>query len=186
VGKQLHGAIVDAASQMTIELGWPGVTMAALAQRVGVSRQTVYNEIGNKSDLAEALVLSALYHYLELAETAFNAHPDNIVEGVRRAAKDLLTLATDDKLLTSTLAASHGGQSPLLSQLTTDAGGLLDAAQTLVMSRFETYDLAVTEDELAVAVDALVRLGLSTAMQPRGTPEQAADSLAWVADRLLA
>ncbi len=150
-----------------------------------MSRQTVYNEVGNKSDLAEALVLNALFHYLELAESAFSAHPDDVVEGIRQAARDLLTLAADDKLLTSTLAASHGTQSALLNQLTTDAGALIEAAQTMVIARFESYGLDMSDEDQAIAIEALVRLGLSTAMQPLSTPGEAADRLAWVASRLL-
>ena len=44
--------ILAAAAEMTAELGWSGVTMAAVAERVGVSRQTVYNEWGTRDRLA--------------------------------------------------------------------------------------------------------------------------------------
>ena len=41
--------VIDAgASALTTEDGWAQVTMARLADVVGVSRQTVYNEIGGK------------------------------------------------------------------------------------------------------------------------------------------
>ena len=49
--------ILATAAEMTAEVGWSGVTMAALAERVGVSRQTVYNEWGSRDRLAEAMVL---------------------------------------------------------------------------------------------------------------------------------
>ena len=44
----LRARIVAEASVLTTESGWSAVTMARLAERVGVSRQTVYNEIGTK------------------------------------------------------------------------------------------------------------------------------------------
>ena len=49
--------IVAAAAELTTASGWAQLTMAQLADLVGVSRQTVYNEIGGKPQLAEAMVL---------------------------------------------------------------------------------------------------------------------------------
>ena len=45
---------------MTASVGWASVTMGRLADAVGVSRQTVYNEIGTKPGLAEAMILREL------------------------------------------------------------------------------------------------------------------------------
>ncbi len=56
----MHERVVDAAVRLTAETGWSQVTMAKLADEVGVSRQTVYNEIGTKSGLAEAMILREL------------------------------------------------------------------------------------------------------------------------------
>ena len=41
----LRERIVSRAVALTAEVGWAGVTMARLADGVGVSRQTVYNEL---------------------------------------------------------------------------------------------------------------------------------------------
>jgi len=67
--------IVEAAVAMTTEAGWSGVTMAALADRVGVSRQTVYNEVGSKEGLAEAVILRELARFLAVVSAAFDRHP---------------------------------------------------------------------------------------------------------------
>ncbi len=52
----LRDQIVAAARRRTLAHGWNGITMARLADDVGVSRQTIYNEMGSKTHLAEALV----------------------------------------------------------------------------------------------------------------------------------
>ena len=52
----MRDRVVDAAIRVTTERGWAKVTMSRLADDVGVSRQTVYNEVGSKNDLAEAMV----------------------------------------------------------------------------------------------------------------------------------
>src|SRR4051794_26638863 len=45
-GPTLRERLVAAGVAFTTEQGWSQVTMARLAEAVGVSRQTVYNEIG--------------------------------------------------------------------------------------------------------------------------------------------
>ena len=47
----LRDRLLEAAVELTTTAGWAKVTMARLADEVGVSRQTVYNEIGTKNDL---------------------------------------------------------------------------------------------------------------------------------------
>ena len=49
-----------AAARFTAEHGWGALTMGKLADLVGVSRQTVYNELGGKPQLAEAMVMREL------------------------------------------------------------------------------------------------------------------------------
>ena len=58
--------MVAAAVRMNTTEGWSHVTMSRLAQAVGVSRQTVYNEIGSKPQLAEAMILRELDRFLEV------------------------------------------------------------------------------------------------------------------------
>jgi AcrR family transcriptional regulator len=71
--------IVEAAVSLTTEAGWARVTMAAIADRVGVSRQTVYNEVGTKPGLAEAMILHELDRFLGVVNLAFDAHPRDLV-----------------------------------------------------------------------------------------------------------
>ena len=86
-GRRTEGALrerlCDAAAELVTTVGWGRVTMARLAEVVGVSRQTVYNEIGTKNDLAEAVVLRELDRFLAGVTAAFDAHPGlaAVVEG---------------------------------------------------------------------------------------------------------
>jgi AcrR family transcriptional regulator len=47
-GGQHRQPIIAAAAELTTRSGWASVTMGRLADEVGVSRQTVYNEMGSK------------------------------------------------------------------------------------------------------------------------------------------
>src|SRR3546814_6214954 len=73
--------IIDGASTLTTEHGWAWVTMSKVAEHVGVSRQTVYNELGNQSALAEARILEELARFLDLVNHAFDEHPTEMEIG---------------------------------------------------------------------------------------------------------
>ncbi|WP_309504775.1 MULTISPECIES: TetR/AcrR family transcriptional regulator [Nocardioides] len=173
--------IVEAAVAMTTESGWSGVTMAALAERVGVSRQTVYNELGSKEGLAEAVILRELARFLSVVEAAFDAHPDVLVDAIRAATYGVLELAQDNKLLHAVVSATHGADTELLPLLTTHSQSLLEVAKAVVTERVTPYDLGLPTDRLEVAIDVVVRVVLSHVMQPSGPPAETADGIAWLA-----
>ena len=79
--------IVAAAVEMTTSSGWAAVTMARLADAAGVSRQTVYNEVGSKPALAETMILEELARFLQVVERAFDAEPDDLTRAIVTAAQ---------------------------------------------------------------------------------------------------
>jgi AcrR family transcriptional regulator len=177
--------IVEAAGSLTTELGWARVTMATVADRVGVSRQTVYNEVGTKPGLAEAMILHELDRFLGVVNLAFDAHRDDLVGAIRAATRDVLVLAQDNPLLHAVVSATHGADTELLPLLTTHAQSLLAAAKVVVAGRIEAYDVELDEQHLEAAIDVVVRVVLSHVMQPSAAPEATADDLAWIAARVL-
>jgi AcrR family transcriptional regulator len=177
--------IVEAAVAMTTESGWSAVTMGALAQRVGVSRQTVYNELGSKEGLAEAVILSELERFLAAVSAAFDAHPDVLVDAIRAATYAVLEHAGDNKLLHAVVSATHGADTELLPLLTTHAESLLAAAKAVVTERVVPYEPGLAGPQLDVAIDVVVRVVLSHVMQPSGSPAETADGIAWLAGRAL-
>jgi AcrR family transcriptional regulator len=182
----LRRRIIAAAVEMTARTGWSSVTMGRIAEEVGVSRQTVYNETGSKQALAEAMVLNELAGFLAVVEAAFDRHPDNPVACVRDATRGVLELAQDNMLLRAIVSTTHGGESELLPLLTTRADSLLTTAKTVIARRLAPFDLPLTRRELGAGVDVVVRVVLSHVMEPSDTPKRTADDVAWVAGRLLA
>ena len=65
--------------------------MARLADEVGVSRQTVYNEIGSKPRLAEAMILRELDRFLGVVTVAFDEHPTDLVAAIGAASEQVLS-----------------------------------------------------------------------------------------------
>ena len=185
----MRDRVVEAGVALTLEHGWARVTMGTVADRVGVSRQTVYNEVGTKAGLAEAMILHELDRFLGVVTEAFDAHPDHgpddLVEAIRAAARGVLELAQGNRLLHAVVSATHGADTELLPLLTTHAESLLAAAKVVVAERIAPYELDLDEDNLEAAIDMVVRVVLSHVMQPSGPPGRTADDIAWIAARVL-
>lgn len=181
----LRERIIEAASELTIEHGWSGVTMSELGARVGVSRQTIYNEVGNKPELAESLVLWELGHFLEAVNTGFDAHPDDLVEATREAVRRVLERAAVNPLLRAALTVSEGGDSGLLPLLTTDSASLAGAAAVVLELRVGKYDHGIDPLMLGALVDMIVRLVVSHVIRPSGPPEESSEVIAWIVAQVL-
>lgn len=180
-----HGRLVEAAVRLTTERGWANVTMAKLADEVGVSRQTVYNEIGTKPALAQAMVRRELERFLHLVNAAFDRNPTNLVEAIRSTVREVLQYAQDNRLLHAVVSATHGADTELLPLLTTHSQGLLEAAKAVVVERIKPYPIGLDPDDIDAAIDMVVRVVLSHVMQPSAPPAKTADDIAWAASRVL-
>jgi AcrR family transcriptional regulator len=181
----MHERVVAAAADLTLEGGWAGVTMGKLAVRVGVSRQTVYNEVGSKPQLAEEMVLAELSKFLAVVDVAFDQHPTDLVAAIRDAARGVLELARTNALLQAVVSRSYGAETELLPLLTTRNDALVLAATQAVEARIGAYRVDLDARQLGAAVDMVVRLVLSHVIHPIGTPEATADDIAWMAGRIL-
>jgi len=177
--------ILVAATGMTVATGWASVTMARLADAVGVSRQTIYNEVGDKSGLAEAMILGELARFLDVVNTAFEREPTNLLAALRRAVRDVLEMSAGNDLLKAVVSASHGADTELLPLLTTHSDALVDTAKAVVRERVMAFDLELTSQQLEGVIDVVVRVVLSHVMQPSATPEETADMLAFIAGKVL-
>ena len=184
-GATTRKRIIEAAVAMTTESGWSGVTMGRLADRAGVSRQTVYNEVGSKPALADAVVMDELGRFMAVVEQAFDAHPGDLVASVRASVRGVLERAQDSSLVRAIVSATSSGDNDLLPPLTTRADSLIDAAKGVLTLRLAPYARALDARQLASSVDVLVRTVLSQVIQPSGSPKSTADDLAWVSGRLL-
>jgi len=182
----LRDRVVSAAVELTSHEGWARVTMARLADEVGVSRQTVYNEIGSKPALAEAMVASELEAFLSVVGDAFDDHPGDLEAAVVAASVGVLEHAYENILLHAVVSATHGADTELLPLLTTHSTPMLELAKAAVTERVVAYGPLLNPDELDGAIDMVVRVVLSHVMQPSGTPAQTAASLGFVARRVLA
>ena len=159
--------------------------MAAVAERVGVSRQTVYNEVGTSRGLAEAMILQELGPVPRCGERRVRRAPD------RPGRRDPGRVPGRARARSRQQAAPRGGvghprrrhrAAPLL---TTHAESLLAAAKLVVGERVAPYRLGLDREHLDAAIDMVVRLVLNHVMQPSAAPARTADDIAWIATRVL-
>ncbi|MEI8080855.1 MAG: TetR family transcriptional regulator [Actinomycetes bacterium] len=182
----LRDRILSAAATLTAEGGWSTVTMARLADRVGVSRQTIYNEVGSKPALAESLVRRELARFLAIVNESFDRHPGDAVEAIRAATLGVLELARRDPLVGAVVAGSYGADSDLLPLLTTRSRALVESVTAAIASYVEQYDVPIAHDRRDAAIDGIVRIVLSHIIQPGTDPTAVADDVAWISGRILA
>jgi AcrR family transcriptional regulator len=182
----LRDRLLDAAASITAAEGWGAVTMAKLADEVGVSRQTVYNELGSKPRMAEELVMRELDRFLAIVRSRMAAETE-LVDALRSACEGALEAAAANPLLKAILDSAHTGGSDLLPLLTTQSQGLIEGATAVVLESLEEqgFETGLDGTELRTAVDAIIRLVLSHVMQPAKSPAEAAADIAWVASHVI-
>jgi len=116
-------ALLDAAYEAIVAGDWSGARMADLAARAGVSRQTLYNEFGNRDQLAAALALREAERFRALTGQAARTAPGDVGDATAAAVTAALTAALDNPLIKATLTDDTSG---LLPYLTTRSAAIMD------------------------------------------------------------
>jgi AcrR family transcriptional regulator len=161
--------------------------MGKLAARVGVSRQTVYNELGSKAELAKALMLRETDRFVERVRGDVAAHPHDPVDGVAAAFRHTLEAARANPLLEIALGGQQAGRDDFFPLLTSQPEAVIERAVDAVAALFAVSypGVGLTASEWAVAVEAWLRLLLSHLVQPSGSAEHASGQMRWVIGRML-
>jgi AcrR family transcriptional regulator len=174
--------LLDAAQRMIEASGWSSVTMSGVAAGAGVSRQTVYNEFGTKHGLASQLAMRELERFLGVVTERMQAETD-LIAGLRSACEGVLDLG-EESLLVRTIVGSLPDENDIdfLRILTTESGEIVEGSVAVVkQSVVELYEpTPLTDAELEVMVEVVVRLVLSAITRPSKSPAAAADEIAWV------
>lgn len=178
----LRDDLLDAAAKLIIERGYRRMRMQDVAAAAGVSRQTVYNEFGDKWGLARAVMLRQNGRYLDGVDAALSGH-EELYPAVAAAVCYTLETAADDPFRKAALTGERG--SDLLPLLTTDAEPLLFAAKERIVRHATRQWPHLDADALADIIEAVVRLTVSHIMLPMDPPETVAHRLARLVTRYL-
>jgi AcrR family transcriptional regulator len=172
---ELRERVLDVTAEMICAGGWPSVTMGQVAARVGVSRQSVYNEIGGKTELGEAVIARETDRVLAGVAERLQAHGADATTGIPEAAGYVLHTSADNPLIKAILLGAHGGDSSLLPLLAIRPELVLGRAVAGVREQARTLygGLPLPGETIDQLSEVVVRLTLSHLMQPTGPIEQA-------------
>lgn len=173
--RRLRGEILDAAAGQAASAGWSSVRLGAVADQVGISRQTLHANVGTKEALGQAVMLRETERVLAVAVAALERRPDDPVAAVAAAVADALHSLAGNELLQTILADPTD---PLLPLLTSRSRWLIDRASQAVAQWAMAQFPAIPEAQVLEVTDSLIRLTVSHAVLPTEAPDAVAARLA--------
>ncbi|WP_280267299.1 TetR/AcrR family transcriptional regulator [Nocardia wallacei] len=186
--RHLREEAIRAAHVLTVEKGWDRVRFGEVAGLLGVSRPTLYREFGDKQGLGDALVLAEAERFLVGIANVLDKHSGAVSEAVRAAVQYTLDEAAASPLLKAVLTAP-GSDTPrhetgVLPLLTTSAP-MLELASERLVTWFGEHFPHIDTDDVADAVDALIRLTISHLVLPTSDSAETRRRISEVALRYL-
>ncbi|WP_019814585.1 TetR/AcrR family transcriptional regulator [Saccharomonospora saliphila] len=172
--------LLDAATDLLARRGYARLRMADVAARVGVSRQTVYNEFGGKRALVQSVALRTLAEFTDGIQRRLDT-ADDVLAGIHAATAYTIDHAKENRLV----AAVTGSEvaEDLLPLLTTRGEPILQAATDMAESYLRERCPALTEPRFVA--ETATRLTLSYLMLPTGSTTEAADGVCAVVGPLI-
>lgn len=150
--------------------------MSDVAERAGVSRQTLYNVFGSRPLLAQAYVMREAEGFMAAVDAAIAANAEDPRAALRSALEVFLTAAVTHPMVRAITSASGGEE--MLSLVTTRGGPLLGLVTSRLTEALTATWPRIARADAELAADALVRLAISYAALPSGPPSATASELA--------
>jgi AcrR family transcriptional regulator len=181
----LRESVLAAVDRLVADTNWGAVTMAQVAKGAGVSRQTVYNEFGNRAELARAYALWSADGLLDGVERSVAAHRDDLLDALVSTFSTLLAIGHEHPLIRA--LGDDEGSAELAAALVSGTRSLLVVVASGRLAEIigRTWpDLPAPS--VAAVSEVLVRLAVSHLLLPSSTPEAAAAQAAEVLGPFLA
>lgn len=175
----LRETLLDAATELLAARGYRGLRMAEVAAGAGVSRQTVYNEFGDKEGLAQAALLHCTAGFLTAIDAAMG--DANAAEpALRSGARVALEHAEADPLIVALVTGGRSGAATDLLAFLADrhAEPVLRAATDTVAGHLERLRSDTPPSTIGTVATAVVRLAISHMLLPTSPPSAAAVEIA--------
>lgn len=161
----LRDTVLDAVRALLVERDWSKITLSDVATQAGVSRQTLYNEFGSRSGLAEAYAIRLADNIVDQVEKAVWANVGQARAALADAFNGLLVETAMDPLVQSLLTGE--AKLDLLRLVTLDSAPILSRAATRLSAVFQRSWIGPSPDEAEILSRAVVRLAMSYVSMPR-------------------
>ncbi|MDD7969396.1 TetR family transcriptional regulator [Actinomycetospora lemnae] len=174
---------LERAAELLVAGGWRGLRLQDVADGIGVSRQTLYNEFASKQGLAAALVLRRTEEFLGELEAALDGE-DDLYRAWSSAVRTTLDTTARDPLLRVLLTGQ--GAEELLPLLTSEAEPLVAAARDRAADFLARRRPGLDAATATAAAEIAARLTISHIVLPLHPPDVVADQIATTVVRYLA
>lgn len=160
----LRDSVLDAMRALLTERDWSKVTLSDVAKRVGVSRQTLYNEFGSRSGLAQGYAVRLVDKLADHVDTAIWANVGDVESALTDAVRAFFLDTAVDPLIVSL----HTGEAKpdLLRLITIDAAPITTRATARLVELFRESWVRVSLADAEILARAVVRLALSYVSMP--------------------
>lgn len=171
----LRDTLLDGALDLLRQRTWSEITMADVAAVAGVSRQTLYSELGSRDALAQALVLREADRFVAEVEGAVEANLHDPATAIAAAFDVFLIAAADNPLVAAVVS---GGDDSLLPYVTTQGEPVVAQATERLAAVIADGWPRVDKQAIDLLAECVVRLAISFAALPTGPAGITADSVA--------
>jgi AcrR family transcriptional regulator len=172
----LRQTVFDAARELLAQRAWSEITMAEIATAAGVSRQTLYNEFGNRNEFGFALVIHEGERFLDGVEKAVLEHVDDPRAAIGAALRQFLRSAGEDPLIRILL--SDDGTGGMLPFVTTQGLPVVQWATDRLVAVIEEGWPQAPAADVKLLAESLVRLAISYVTTPGESPHNTAEATA--------
>lgn len=175
----LRDTVVEAIRTLLEERPWSELTMTQVARAAGVSRQTLYNEFGDRDGLASTYAQWAAAGFLDEVERVVTERADDLESALVAAFELFLDMAHTHPLIRAIEATS--GVEGVAAFVSAEAGRPVVTAATARLSEIITTTWpSLPRDEVPAVAELLVRLSISYLTVPTGTPADAARTVSTI------
>jgi AcrR family transcriptional regulator len=175
---RLRDDALDVAEEMVVDRGFAAFSMRDLATRVGVSRQTLYSEFGDRRGVASALVLRSTRRFLDEIEAALAGEEDLHAAWVAAVRSALSTVAENP--LVKALLTGDGAPELFSTDSEPIVAAARDRAAAYLLRRWPELD----PDDVALASETATRLTISHLALSLHPADRVAEQIATVVSRI--
>ncbi|MEB3019979.1 TetR/AcrR family transcriptional regulator [Mycolicibacter sp. MYC098] len=170
----LRDSVLDAMRELLTGRDWSSITLAAVAEAAGVSRQTIYNEFGSRQGLAQGYAIRLADRLVDAVEGAIYGNVGDVHAAFLEGFRSFFTESAADPLVISLLTGA--AKPDLLQIITTDSGPIITRCSQRLTSSFMHSWVKASDSDAGILARAVVRLAMSyVSMPPEADYDVAAD-----------
>ncbi|TSD97347.1 TetR/AcrR family transcriptional regulator [Skermania sp. ID1734] len=184
----LRDSVLDALRELLMQRDWSKVTLADVARSAGLSRQTLYNEFGSRTGLAQAYAVRLADELVSHVDRALWANVGDARAAMRQGLETFFLDSASDPLIQSLLTGEV--KPDLLRLITIDGLPLVEHATERLAAAFRGSWVRATTEQATALASVFVRLALSYIGIPANSvltvPEELAEVLAPYVEAIIA